>query len=41
MDKMKEYVTPSVRTVPVRREGALLTASTEPIPIDPFDPEFE
>ena len=41
MDKLKEYVTPSVRTIPVRLEGALLTASTEPLPNQPFDPEFE
>lgn len=41
MMQKKEYVTPSVRTVPVRLEGALLTASTEPIPNNPLDPGFE
>lgn len=41
MTQKKEYTTPSVRFIPIRLEGALLTASTEPIPNDPFDPEFE
>jgi hypothetical protein len=41
MEKKKEYERPSGRTLPVRLELALLTASTEPIPIDPFDPEFD
>ena len=35
------YVRPSSRAIPVRLEEALLTASTEPIPVDPFNPEFE
>ena len=41
MNKKKEYVRPSERIIPVRLEEALLTASTEPIPVDPFNPEFE
>ena len=40
-NERKTYVIPSIRIIPVRMEGSLLTASTEPIPDVPFDPEFE
>jgi hypothetical protein len=37
----QQYVHPSCRIVPVRLENALLTASTDPLPVDPFDPELD
>lgn len=37
---MTEYTKPACRIVDLRLEASLLTGSTEPIPIDPFDPEF-
>lgn len=40
-NEQKPYMAPSIRSVPVRIEDAFLTASTEPIPVEPFDPEFE
>ena len=38
---MKAYVTPECRARDLDLETALLTGSTEPYPIDPFDPEFD
>lgn len=40
-NELKPYVTPSIRMIPIRVEDSFLTASTEPIPVEPFDPEFE
>ena len=40
-DSQTLYVAPSCRFFDLRIETSLLTASTEPIPIDPFDPEFD
>jgi hypothetical protein len=37
---MKEYIEPAIRVLELRTETDLLTGSTEPYPIDPFDPEF-
>lgn len=34
------YEAPSCRVLEIRMDSALLTASNENIPIDPFDPEF-
>ena len=38
---MKSYEAPVCRVRDLALEAALLTGSTEPIPIDPFDPEFD
>jgi hypothetical protein len=38
---MKPYETPLCRVRELDLETTLLTASTEPYPIDPFDPEFD
>ena len=41
-DLMKQrYIEPDCRIIDLRQEAALLTGSTEPFPIDPFDPEFD
>lgn len=40
-NELKPYMTPSIRMSPIRVEDSFLTASTEPIPVEPFDPEFE
>lgn len=40
-NELKPYMSPSIRIVPIRMEDSFLTASTEPIPVEPFDPEFE
>ena len=37
---MEPYIKPACRIIDLRLEADLLTGSTEPIPIDPFDPEF-
>ena len=37
---MKPYLPPSFRILDIAQEKALLTGSTETIPIDPYDPEF-
>jgi hypothetical protein len=34
------YEAPACRILDLRMEAALLTGSTEELPIDPFDPEF-
>ena len=38
---MHTYETPLCREVDLHLETSLLTGSTEPIPIDPFDPELD
>ena len=38
---MRPYEKPQCRVRDLALEAALLTGSTEPIPIDPFDPEFD
>lgn len=38
---MHTYETPLCREVDLHLEASLLTGSTEPYPIDPFDPEFD
>ena len=38
---MKPYETPSARVRDLDLETGLLTGSTEPYPIDPFDPELD
>ena len=40
MEKLRTYQKPESRVSEVTYEAALLTGSTEPIPIDPFDPDF-
>ena len=40
-DSQTLYVAPSCRIFDLRVEAALLIGSTEPIPNDPFDPEFD
>ena len=37
---MEHYTKTACRIIDLRLEAALLAGSTEPIPIDPFDPEF-
>ena len=37
---MEPYTKPACRIIDLRLEADLLTGSTEPIPIDPYDPEF-
>ena len=43
MERLRTYETPACRVRELDLEAALLTGagSTEPIPIDPFDPEFD
>ena len=41
MKARQSYVKPESRVSEVSFEAALLTGSTEPLPIDPFDPEFD
>lgn len=38
---MKSYEAPACRARDLALEAALLTGSTEPFPIDPFDPDFD
>ena len=38
---MKFYEAPACRVRDLTLEAALLTGSTEPFPIDPFDPDFD
>jgi hypothetical protein len=38
---MNAYMPPLCRIILLDVEKALLTGSTETIPIDPFDPEFD
>ena len=38
---MTAYDPPTCRIILLQEEQALLTGSTEPLPIDPFDPEFD
>ena len=38
---MKPYEAPECRVRDLVLEAALLTGSTEPIPIDPYDPDFD
>ena len=38
---MKPYEAPECRVRNLALESALLTGSTEPIPIDPYDPDFD
>ena len=38
---MKSYEAPACRVRDLALEAALLTGSTEPLPIDPFDPELD
>lgn len=38
---MKTYEAPECRVRDLALEAALLTGSTEPFPIDPYNPEFD
>ena len=38
---MKPYESPECRVRDLALETGLLTGSTEPYPIDPFDPDFD
>jgi hypothetical protein len=38
---MKTYEIPACRVRDLALEAALLTGSTEPFPIDPYDPDFD
>ena len=38
---MKTYEAPLCLVRDLALEAALLTGSTEPIPIDPYDPDFD
>lgn len=38
---MRPYEAPSCRVRDLDLEVALLTATNEPYPVDPFDPEFD
>ena len=38
---MKTYEAPEGRVRDLALEAALLTGSTEPFPIDPYNPEFD
>ena len=38
---MKPYESPACRVRDLDLEAALLTGTTEPIPIDPYDPDFD
>ena len=40
MEIRRTYQKPESRVSEVTYGAALLTGSTEPIPIDPFDPDF-
>ena len=40
METRRIYQKPECRVREVDYEATLLTGSTEPLPIDPFDPEF-
>ena len=41
MERRRDYEKPESRVGEVSFEAALLTGSTEPLPIDPFDPELD
>ena len=41
MEARRKYERPESRVGEVSFEAALLTGSTDPLPIDPFDPEFD
>ena len=41
MEARRKYERPESRVGEVSYEAALLTGSTDPLPIDPFDPEFD
>ena len=41
MEMRRDYEKPESRVSEVAVEAALLTGSTDPLPIDPFDPEFD
>ena len=41
MEARRKYDRPESRVSEVSFEAALLTGSTEPLPIDPFDPELD
>ena len=41
MEARRKYERPESRVGEVSIEAALLTGSTEPLPIDPFDPELD
>ena len=41
MEAHRKYDKPESRVSEVSFEAALLTGSTEPLPIDPFDPELD
>ncbi len=36
-----DYTAPSCRVRELDLEAGLLTGSTEPLPVDPFDPELD
>ena len=41
MKRLLTYEKPECRVSRLDLETALLTGSTDPFPIDPFDPEFD
>ena len=40
METRRKYEKPESRVSEVALEAALLTGSTDPLPIDPFDPDL-